>query len=83
MVGFDVSPYDVRRRVRLTSRYIGQCVGVRHMVAPKAGTDISDKAIELGWRDGDAQEVTSGLAEGEEVGILLKPKKKKRGRRRP
>ena len=30
----------------------------------------------------DAQEVLSGLQDGDEVGILIKPKKKKRGRRR-
>jgi len=43
---------------------------------------LSEKSIELGWRDGDAQEVVSGLSDGDQVGILIKPKKKKRGRRR-
>ena len=56
--------------------------GKESFAVMKAGTDLSDQAIELGWRDGDAQEVKSGLSDGDEVGILIKPKEKKRGRRR-
>jgi HlyD family secretion protein/macrolide-specific efflux system membrane fusion protein len=56
--------------------------GKESFAVMKAGTDLSDQAIELGWRDGDAQEVKSGLSDGDEVGILIKPKKEKRGRRR-
>ena len=48
----------------------------------KEGANISEKAIELGWRDGDMQEITSGLSEEDEVGVLIKTKNKKRGRRR-
>jgi hypothetical protein len=43
---------------------------------------LSENPIELGWRDGDAQEVVSGLNDDDQVGILIKPEKKKRGRRR-
>ena len=56
--------------------------GKKSFAVMKAGTNLSDQAIELGWRDGDAQEVKSGLSDGDEVGILIKPKKEKRGRRR-
>jgi HlyD family secretion protein/macrolide-specific efflux system membrane fusion protein len=56
--------------------------GKESFAVMKAGTDLSDQAIELGWRDGEAQEIKSGLSDGDEVGILIKPKKKKRGRRR-
>ena len=56
--------------------------GKKSFAVMKAGTDLSDQAIELGWRDGDAQEVKSGLSDDDEVGILIKPKQKNRGRRR-
>ena len=78
-----VATTGVRKSVITIPRGAVKRSGKKSFATVKAGADISDKAIELGWRDGDVQEVTSGLAKGEEVGILLKPKKKKRGRRRP
>ena len=56
--------------------------GKKSFAVMKMGVALSEKSIELGWRDGDAQEVISGLSDGDQVGILIKPKKKKRGRRR-
>ena len=56
--------------------------GKNSFAVMKTGIDLSEKSIELGWRDGDAQEVVSGLNDGDQVGILAKPKKKKRNRRR-
>ena len=56
--------------------------GKKSFAVMKMEVAVSEKLIELGWRDGDAQEVISGLNEGDEVGILIKPKKKKRDRRR-
>ena len=56
--------------------------GKKSFAVMKMEVALSEKLIELGWRDGDAQEVISGLNDGDEVGILIKPKKKKRGRRR-
>jgi multidrug efflux pump subunit AcrA (membrane-fusion protein) len=56
--------------------------GKKSFAVIKEGTNVSEKAIELGWRDGDMQEVTSGLSEGDEVGVLIKIKNKKRSRRR-
>ena len=56
--------------------------GKKSFAVIKMEVALSEKLIELGWRDGDAQEVISGLNDGDEVGILIKPKKKKRGRRR-
>jgi multidrug efflux pump subunit AcrA (membrane-fusion protein) len=56
--------------------------GKKSFAVIKENANISEKAIELGWRDGDMQEVTSGLSEEDEVGILIKTKNKKRGRRR-
>ena len=56
--------------------------GKKSFAVMKAEVALSEKLIELGWRDGDAQEVVSGLSDGDQVGILIKPKKKKRGRRR-
>jgi HlyD family secretion protein/macrolide-specific efflux system membrane fusion protein len=78
-----VATTGVRKSVITIPRGAVKRSGKKSFATVKAGTDISDKAIELGCRDDDVQEVTSGLAKGEEVGILLKPKKKKRGRRRP
>ena len=56
--------------------------GKKSFAVMKMEVALSEKLIELGWRDGDAQEVISGLNDGDQVGILIKPKKKKRGRRR-
>ena len=56
--------------------------GKKSFAVIKEGTNVSEKAIELGWRDGDMQEVTSGLSEEDEVGVLIKIKNKKRSRRR-
>ena len=56
--------------------------GKKSFAVMKMEVTLSEKLIELGWRDGDAQEVISGLNDGDQVGILIKPKKKKRGRRR-
>ena len=56
--------------------------GKKSFAVMKAEVALSEKLIELGWRDGDAQEVVSGLSDGDQVGILAKPKKKKRNRRR-
>jgi len=56
--------------------------GKKSFAVMKTEVALSENPIELGWRDGDAQEVLSGLNDGDQVGILIKPKKKKRGRRR-
>ena len=56
--------------------------GKKSFAVMKMEVTLSEKLIELGWRDGDAQEVISGLNDGDQVGILIKSKKKKRGRRR-
>ena len=56
--------------------------GKKSFAVIKEGANVSEKAIELGWRDGDMQEITSGLSEEDEVGVLIKTKNKKRGRRR-
>ena len=56
--------------------------GKKSFAVMKMEVALSEKLIELGWRDGDAQEVISGLNDGDEVAILIKPKKKKRNRRR-
>jgi len=56
--------------------------GKKSFAVMKTEVALSENPIELGWRDGDSQEVVSGLNDGDQVGILIKPKKKKRGRRR-
>ncbi len=56
--------------------------GKKSFAVMKTEVALAENQIELGWRDGDAQEVVSGLNDGDQVGILIKPKKKKRGRRR-
>jgi len=56
--------------------------GKKSFAVMKTEVALSENPIELGWRDGDAQEVLSGLNDGDHVGILIKPKNKKRGRRR-
>ena len=43
---------------------------------------LKDEPVELGWRDGGKVEVTSGLNEGDQVGIPDKPLGKKRKSRR-
>ncbi len=77
-----IATTGVHKNVISISRGAIKRSGKKTFAVVKSGADITDQAIELGWRDGDAQEVKSGLAEDAEVGILLKPKKKKRGRRR-
>ena len=56
--------------------------GKKSFAVMKTEIALSENPIELGWRDGDAQEVVSGLNDDDQVGILIKPEKKKRGRRR-
>jgi len=56
--------------------------GKKSFAVMKTEVALSENPIELGWRDGDAQEVLSGLNDSDQVGILIKPKRKKRGRRR-
>jgi HlyD family secretion protein len=56
--------------------------GKKSFAVIKEGANVFEKVIELGWRDGDMQEITSGLSEEDEVGVLIKTKTKKRGRRR-
>ena len=72
----------VRNGVLTVPRRAVKRSGKKSFAVTKEGTHLSEKAIELGWRDGDVQEVKSGINDGEEVGILIKPKEKKRGRRR-
>ena len=72
----------VRNGVLTVPRRAVKRSGKKSFAVMKEGTHLSEKAIELGWRDGDVQEVKSGINDGEEVGILIKPKEKKRGRRR-
>ena len=43
---------------------------------------LKDEPVELGWRDGGKVDVTSGLNEGDQVGIPDKPLGKKRKSRR-
>ncbi len=57
--------------------------GKKTFVVMQASSELADKPIELGWRDGRNIEVVSGLNEGDQVGIPNKPLGKKReGRRR-
>ena len=56
--------------------------GKRSFAVVKTNGGAAEKVIELGWRDGDDQEVVSGLSENEEVGVLIKPKEEKSSRRR-
>ena len=56
--------------------------GKKTFAVVKSGADITDQAIELGWRDGDAQEVKSGLAEDAEWVSSSSPRRKNEGRRR-
>jgi len=72
----------VRENVLVVPRGAVKRSGKKSFAVMKMGVALSEKSIELGWRDGDAQEVLSGLSDGDQVGILIKPKKKKRGRRR-
>ena len=56
--------------------------GKKSFAVVKSNGGADEKVIELGWRDGDDQEVVSGLSENEEVGVLIKPKEEKSSRRR-
>ena len=73
---------DVHEDVLTIPRGAVKRSGKKSFAVMKTDLALSEKSIELGWRDGDAQEVVSGLSDGDQVGILIKPKKKKRGRRR-
>lgn len=57
--------------------------GKKTFVVMEKNGGLKDMPVELGWRDGRIIEVTSGLNDGDQVGIPDKPLKKKReGRRR-
>ena len=73
---------DVHEDVLTIPRGAVKRSGKKSFAVMKTELALSENPIELGWRDGDAQEVVSGLNDGDQVGILIKPKKKKRGRRR-
>ena len=73
---------DVHEDVLTIPRGAVKRSGKKSFAVMKTEIALLEKSIELGWRDGDAQEVISGLNDGAEVGILIKPKKKKRDRRR-
>ncbi len=51
--------------------------GKKSYTVMKDGANLVDQSIELGWRDGDSQQVKSGLNDGDEVGVLIKSKGKK------
>ena len=72
----------IHENVLVITRGAVKRLGKKSFAVMKIGGALLEKPIELGWRDGDLQEVVSGLNDGEEVGVLIKPKKKKRGRRR-
>ena len=72
----------IHENVLVIARGAVKRLGKKSFAVMKIGGALLEKPIELGWRDGDLQEVVSGLNDGEEVGVLIKPKKKKRGRRR-
>jgi len=72
----------IHENVLVIARGAVKRLGKKSFAVMKIGGALLEKSIELGWRDGDLQEVVSGLNDGEEVGVLIKPKKKKRGRRR-
>jgi hypothetical protein len=57
-------------------------LGKKSFAVVKSNGGAAEKVIGLGWRDGDDQEVVSGLSENEEVGVLIKPKEEKSSRRR-
>ncbi len=57
-------------------------LGKKSFAVVKSNGGADEKVIELGWRDGDDQEVVSGLSENEKVGVLIKPKEEKSSRRR-
>ena len=57
-------------------------LGKKSFAVVKSNGGADEKVIELGWRDGDDQEVVSGLSENEEVGVLIKPREEKSSRRR-
>ncbi|MBI4384278.1 MAG: efflux RND transporter periplasmic adaptor subunit [Nitrospinae bacterium] len=46
----------------------------KSFVAVRVDGRVAEKPIETGWREGSFIEVKSGLNEGDEVGVLLKPK---------
>ena len=72
----------VRKNALTISRGAVKRSGKRSFAVVKTNGGATEKVIELGWRDGDDQEVVSGLSENEEVGVLIKPKEEKSSRRR-
>lgn len=59
----------------------------KSFVAVRTNGELAEKPVETGWREGSLIEVKSGLNEGDEIGVLIKPrsdggdKDKRRGRR--
>jgi len=67
----------VRNGVLTVPRGAVKRSGKKSYTVMKDGANLVDQSIELGWRDGDSQEVKSGLNDGDEVGVLIKSKGKK------
>jgi HlyD family secretion protein/macrolide-specific efflux system membrane fusion protein len=72
----------VRKTALTIPRGAVKRMGKKSCAVVKSNGGADEKVIELGWRDGDDQEVVSGLSENEEVGVLIKPKEEKSSRRR-
>jgi HlyD family secretion protein/macrolide-specific efflux system membrane fusion protein len=72
----------VRKNALTIPRGAVKRLGKKSFAVVKSNGGAAEKVIGLGWRDGDDQEVVSGLSENEEVGVLIKPKEEKSSRRR-
>ncbi len=57
--------------------------GKQTFAVVQAGGGLAEKAIETGWREAGRVEIVSGLEEGEQVGVPVKPKVDERRRGRP
>ena len=56
--------------------------GKKTFAMTRSDGPLQEKDIKIGWRDGAFIEVISGLEENEEVGIPIKPKMDKKGKKR-
>jgi HlyD family secretion protein/macrolide-specific efflux system membrane fusion protein len=72
----------VRKNALTIPRGAVKRLGKKSFAVVKSNGGAAEKIIELGWRDGDDQEIVSGLSENEGVGVLIKPKEEKSSRRR-
>lgn len=74
---------DTRKNVITIPKEALKRIGKKKFVVLKADGIVVSREVETGWREAGWQEIVSGVDEGDEVGIPIKPQASERKGRRP